>query len=154
MKTVTANPQNETRKWWVIDAKDAVLGRLSTTAAKLLMGKHKASYHPAHDHGDFVVIINADKVALTGTKREDFTFTSVEGGANLPGGAAHTFEASASNPTSTAYFTRRDIGPPCATHDACAAAPDRAPAARPSRLSKSNPATPGPASCRDSTRPA
>jgi large subunit ribosomal protein L13 len=74
MKTVTANPQNETRKWWVIDAKDAVLGRLSTTAAKLLMGKHKASYHPAHDHGDFVVIINADKVALTGTKREDIRY--------------------------------------------------------------------------------
>jgi large subunit ribosomal protein L13 len=74
MKTVTINPGTLERKWWVIDARDAVLGRLSSTAARLLIGKHKTTYSPAHDHGDFVIVINADKVAMTGNKRQDIRY--------------------------------------------------------------------------------
>jgi len=74
MKTLTTNPKAESRKWWVIDARDVVLGRLSSTAARLLMGKHKKTYDPSHDHGDFVVVINAEKVAFTGNKREDIRY--------------------------------------------------------------------------------
>jgi large subunit ribosomal protein L13 len=58
------------RAWHVIDAQDVVLGRLATQAATLLRGKHKPTYAPHVDTGDFVVIVNADKVALTGNKRE------------------------------------------------------------------------------------
>lgn len=74
MTTVTINPGTVERKWWVIDARDAVLGRLSSTAARLLAGKHKKTYSPAHDHGDFVIIINADKVAMTGNKRLEMRY--------------------------------------------------------------------------------
>lgn len=74
MKTLTVNPETFPKKWWVIDASDVVLGRLSSTAAKLLMGKHKKTYDPAHDHGDFVIVINADKVAFTGNKRQDMRY--------------------------------------------------------------------------------
>ncbi len=76
MNTVTVNPDTLERKWWVIDAQDAVLGRLSSTVSRLLMGKHKASYSPAHDHGDFVVIINADKIVMTGNKRLEMRYFS------------------------------------------------------------------------------
>ena len=74
MNTVTVNPVTVERKWWVIDARDAVLGRLASTAARLLTGKHKTSFNPAHDHGDFVIVINADKVAMTGNKRLDMRY--------------------------------------------------------------------------------
>lgn len=76
MKTVTANPDTLERKWWVIDAHEAVLGRLSSTAARLLMGKHKSSYSPAHDHGDFVIVINAEKIVMTGNKRQEMRYFS------------------------------------------------------------------------------
>lgn len=60
-----------TRKWYVIDATDVVLGRLSVAAANLLRGKTKPTYAPHVDGGDFVIIINADKVAISGNKREN-----------------------------------------------------------------------------------
>jgi large subunit ribosomal protein L13 len=60
-----------TRAWLVIDAQDVVLGRLAVTAATLLRGKHKATYAPHVDGGDFVVVVNASKIALTGNKRTD-----------------------------------------------------------------------------------
>jgi large subunit ribosomal protein L13 len=60
-----------TRAWLVIDASDVVLGRLAVTAATLLRGKHKATYAPHVDGGDFVVVVNASKIALTGNKRTD-----------------------------------------------------------------------------------
>jgi large subunit ribosomal protein L13 len=60
-----------TRQWHVIDATDVVLGRLASQAARLLRGKHKAIYAPHVDTGDFVIIVNASKVALTGNKRND-----------------------------------------------------------------------------------
>jgi large subunit ribosomal protein L13 len=59
------------RQWHVIDATDVVLGRLASQTARLLRGKHKPVYAPHLDTGDFVIIVNASKVALTGSKRED-----------------------------------------------------------------------------------
>ena len=70
-KTYTPKPGEVTRQWHVIDADDVVLGRLASQAAQLLRGKHKPQFAPHVDTGDFVVIVNAGKVALTGTKRED-----------------------------------------------------------------------------------
>ncbi len=70
MRTYSPKAGEVTRAWHVIDAEDVVLGRLSTQAAMLLRGKHKPTYAPHIDTGDFVVIVNADKVALTGKKRD------------------------------------------------------------------------------------
>lgn len=70
MRTYTPKAGEITREWYVIDATDVVLGRLATTAANLLRGKHKTIFAPHVDTGDFVIIINAEKVALTGAKRE------------------------------------------------------------------------------------
>jgi large subunit ribosomal protein L13 len=70
VRTFTPKPGDIERRWHVIDANDVVLGRLATQAAVLLRGKHKPTFAPHVDTGDFVIIINADKVALTGNKRE------------------------------------------------------------------------------------
>ena len=70
MSTYSPKPGEVTRNWHVIDASDVVLGRLAVTAATLLRGKHKAQFAPHVDTGDFVVVVNASKVALTGNKRE------------------------------------------------------------------------------------
>jgi large subunit ribosomal protein L13 len=71
VSTYSPKPGDVTRAWHVIDAEDVVLGRLAVTAATLLRGKHKPTYAPHVDGGDFVVIVNASKVALTGSKRTD-----------------------------------------------------------------------------------
>ena len=68
MRTYTPKPGEITRAWHVIDATDVVLGRLASQTAILLRGKHKPIFAPHIDTGDFVIIINADKVALTGAK--------------------------------------------------------------------------------------
>ncbi|HEX3648254.1 MAG TPA: 50S ribosomal protein L13 [Pseudonocardiaceae bacterium] len=70
MRTYSPKAGEVTRAWHVIDAEDVVLGRLATQAATLLRGKHKPIYAPHVDTGDYVVIINAEKVALTGNKRD------------------------------------------------------------------------------------
>ena len=70
MRTYTPKPGDIQRNWYVIDATDVVLGRLASHVATLLRGKHKPTFAPHVDGGDFVIIINADKVALTGNKRE------------------------------------------------------------------------------------
>ncbi|WP_102509324.1 50S ribosomal protein L13 [Sanguibacter massiliensis] len=70
MRTYTPKPGDVQRDWYVIDATDVVLGRLASQVATLLRGKHKPTFAPHVDGGDFVVIINAEKVALTGNKRE------------------------------------------------------------------------------------
>jgi large subunit ribosomal protein L13 len=70
MRTYTPKPGEITRAWHVIDATDVVLGRLASQAATLLRGKHKPTFAPHVDTGDFVIIVNADKVALTGAKAE------------------------------------------------------------------------------------
>lgn len=68
MKTYQAKPLEVEREWLVIDAENQVLGRVATKAAMLLKGKHKPQYTPHVDTGDFVIIINADKIKVTGTK--------------------------------------------------------------------------------------
>ncbi len=68
MKTYSAKPSEVERKWYLIDAEGVVLGRLAATVANLLRGKHKPIYTPHIDTGDHVVVINADKVRLTGRK--------------------------------------------------------------------------------------
>ena len=70
MRTYTPKPSEVTRTWHVIDATDVVLGRLASQTAILLRGKHKTTFAPHVDGGDFVIIINAEKVALTGAKLE------------------------------------------------------------------------------------
>jgi large subunit ribosomal protein L13 len=70
VRTYSPTPGEIERQWHVIDASDVVLGRLATQAATLLRGKHKPTFAPHVDTGDFVVIINAGKVALTGNKRQ------------------------------------------------------------------------------------
>jgi large subunit ribosomal protein L13 len=71
VRTYQPKPGQVTRQWHVIDATDVVLGRLASQTARLLRGKHKPIYAPHLDTGDFVVIVNASKVAMTGSKRED-----------------------------------------------------------------------------------
>lgn len=71
MPTYSPKPGDLNREWHVIDATDLVLGRLAVSVAQLLRGKHKATFAPHMDGGDFVVVVNASKIALTGNKRED-----------------------------------------------------------------------------------
>ncbi|HCY19350.1 MAG: 50S ribosomal protein L13 [Deltaproteobacteria bacterium GWC2_42_51] len=70
MKTTFEN-QHDKAKWFVVDAKDKILGRLATRIATLLRGKHKPTYTPFMDSGDFVVVVNAEKIAVTGKKLTD-----------------------------------------------------------------------------------
>lgn len=71
MKTFSAKPETVKRDWYVIDATDKVLGRLATEIARRLRGKHKAEYTPHVDTGDYIVVINAEKVRVTGRKETD-----------------------------------------------------------------------------------
>lgn len=70
MKTIMVNPKTLRRKWVLVDAADKPMGRVASEVARILMGKHKAIYTPNADTGDFVVVINAEKVALSGKKIE------------------------------------------------------------------------------------
>ena len=79
MKTFSAKANEVPRKWWIIDAKDQVLGHVAVKAANLLRGKEKAIYTPHVDTGDFVVVINAEKVRLTGKKEEQKSYMSFSG---------------------------------------------------------------------------
>jgi large subunit ribosomal protein L13 len=72
--TRSARPDQVERRWYVVDAQDAVLGRLATRVASVLRGKHKAWFTPHVDTGDFVIVVNAEKVRLTGRKREQKTY--------------------------------------------------------------------------------
>lgn len=83
MRTYTPKPGEVEQTWYVIDATDVVLGRLASHVAALLRGKHKPSFAPHVDTGDFVIVVNADKVALTGSKREqkmDYRHSGYPGG--------------------------------------------------------------------------
>ncbi len=71
MKTFVAKPANIERKWYLADAKDQRLGRLATRVADMLRGKNKPEYTPNIDTGDFVIVINAERIAVTGRKREN-----------------------------------------------------------------------------------
>ena len=79
MKTFLAKKETVQPKWHLIDAEGQVLGRLAVKAANLIRGRHKASYTPSVDTGDFVVIINAEKIVLTGKKEEQNTYMFFSG---------------------------------------------------------------------------
>ena len=90
MKTYYAKPQEVEREWVLIDAEDQVLGRVATKAATILKGKHKPQYTPHVDTGDFVVVVNADKIRVTGAKTTDKVYSRHSG---FPGGLKQeTFE--------------------------------------------------------------
>ncbi|MCZ2723052.1 50S ribosomal protein L13 [Marinomonas sp. 15G1-11] len=71
MKTFTAKPAEVTRDWYIVDAEGKTLGRLATEIARRLRGKHKAEYTPHVDTGDYIVVINAEKVHVSGNKAQD-----------------------------------------------------------------------------------
>jgi len=87
MKTFSAKPQTVKRDWYVIDATDKILGRLASEVARRLRGKHKAEYTPHVDTGDYIVIVNADKVRVTGNKEKAKTYYNHSG---YPGGLRAT----------------------------------------------------------------
>ncbi len=79
MKTFSAKASEVQHRWWVIDASDQVLGKVAVKAANLLRGKEKTVFTPHVDTGDFVIVINAEKVRLTGKKEEQKSFMSFSG---------------------------------------------------------------------------
>lgn len=83
MKTFTAKPETVQRDWYIVDAEGKTLGRLATEIARRLRGKHKPEYTPHVDTGDYIVVINAEKVAVTGRKASDKMYYSHTG---FPGG--------------------------------------------------------------------
>jgi large subunit ribosomal protein L13 len=87
MKTYVAKPEDFSRGWYVVDAADQVLGRLATQVAMRLRGKHKPVFTPHLDTGDFIVVINADKVKLTGRKLDQKMYWRHSG---YPGGIKGT----------------------------------------------------------------
>ncbi|MCL5041625.1 MAG: 50S ribosomal protein L13 [Gammaproteobacteria bacterium] len=83
MKTFSAKPETVKRDWYVLDAEGLTLGRLATEVASRLRGKHKPEYTPHVDTGDYIVIVNAEKVHVTGNKAQDKIYYSHSG---FPGG--------------------------------------------------------------------
>ena len=83
MKTFVATPENRQRDWYVVDAEGKTLGRLATQIADALRGKRKPEYTPHCDTGDYVVVVNADKIRVTGNKRTDKVYYRHSG---FPGG--------------------------------------------------------------------
>jgi len=89
-KTFTPRPSDIDRAWWVVDAEGVPLGRLASEVAQILRGKHKPTFAPHMDMGDFVIIVNAEKVAVTGSKAEQKLYHRHSG---FPGGLrTQTFE--------------------------------------------------------------
>jgi len=87
MKTFTAKPATVKRDWYVVDATDKVLGRLASEIARRLRGKHKPEYTPHVDTGDYIVVVNAKKVHVSGNKRQDKVYYRYSG---YPGGIKET----------------------------------------------------------------
>ena len=83
MKTLVAKKEDVTRDWYLVDAENLVLGRMATQIANVLRGKNKPTFTPSVDTGDFVIVVNADKIALTGNKLSDKMYYSHSG---YPGG--------------------------------------------------------------------
>ncbi|CAN5676947.1 50S ribosomal protein L13 [soil metagenome] len=110
MKTYSAKPTEVTRIWHVIDAAEAPLGRISTVAAKLLTGKNKPMYTPHIDCGDFVVIINAANLVVTGSKMDKKVYYRHT---QFPGGLKETAlkDKLSKNPTEVVYKAVRGMLP-------------------------------------------
>jgi large subunit ribosomal protein L13 len=87
MKTFVAKPEAVTREWFVIDATDKTLGRMATEIARRLRGKHKPEFTPHVDTGDYIVVINAEKVTVTGRKAQNKMYYAHSG---YPGGLKET----------------------------------------------------------------
>jgi len=87
LNTYMAKAADVQRKWYIVDAQDVVLGRLATRVATVLRGKHKTTYTPHVDTGDYVIVINADKAVLTGKKLDQKMYYSHSG---FPGGLSQT----------------------------------------------------------------
>ncbi len=83
VKTYTPKPQDIEHKWWIVDAEGQTLGRLASKIAPILRGKHKPSFAPNLDVGDFVIVINCDKIAVTGNKLDEKMYYHHSG---YPGG--------------------------------------------------------------------
>ncbi len=83
MKTFVTKPAEVERRWYVVDAEGKTLGRLSSQVAAILRGKHKPTYSPSVDCGDFVIVVNADKIAVTGQRMEQKKYYRHSG---YPGG--------------------------------------------------------------------
>ncbi|SIO35536.1 50S ribosomal protein L13 [Halodesulfovibrio marinisediminis] len=83
MKTFSPKPEDITREWFVVDAEDQILGRLATQIAHRLRGKHKPEFAPHVDNGDFIVVVNCEKIKVTGKKMEDKMYYRHTG---FPGG--------------------------------------------------------------------
>ncbi|MCE1195738.1 50S ribosomal protein L13 [bacterium] len=83
MKTIFVTPATAERKWYVIDAEGKPLGRIAAKVASMVRGKNKPTYTPSQETGDFVIVINADKVAISGRKRQDKMYYKHTG---YPGG--------------------------------------------------------------------
>ena len=83
MKTISIKKSEISKNWWVADAEDQVLGRFASKIAQILRGKHKPNFTPHMDMGDFVIVVNADKVKVTGKKETDKTYFKHTG---YPGG--------------------------------------------------------------------
>lgn len=97
MSTYSAKPETVKRDWFVVDATDKTLGRMASEIAKRLRGKHKPEYTPHVDTGDYIIVVNADKVAVTGNKAQDKLYHRHTG---FPGGIKSLpfDEAKAKNP--------------------------------------------------------
>ncbi|MDQ2648319.1 MAG: 50S ribosomal protein L13 [Actinomycetota bacterium] len=110
MRTYSPKASEITRKWYVIDAEDLVLGRLSTEAARILRGKHKPTFTPHIDTGDHVIVINADKVVVTANKADQKMVYRHSG---FPGGLkSKTFaQAHAAKPEETVRRAIRGMVP-------------------------------------------
>ena len=87
MKTFTPKPSDIDHMWYVVDARNEVLGRLASKVAHVLRGKHKPTFAPHIDAGDFVIVINADKIRVTGRKAQQKRYTRYSG---YPGGLKTT----------------------------------------------------------------
>ncbi len=87
MKTFVAKPETVKRDWYVVDAEGKTLGRIATEIARRLRGKHKAEYTPHVDTGDYIIVINAEKVTVTGNKFKDKVYYAHSG---FPGGLKST----------------------------------------------------------------
>ena len=106
-KTISANAKTADKQWIVLDAKDQVLGRFASQAAKMLRGKHKASYTPHADCGDNVIIINAEQIRMTGRKMTEKEYVSYTG---YPGGQRFVTPAKLMAKKPTAVLERAIYG--------------------------------------------
>ncbi|MGA8053099.1 MAG: 50S ribosomal protein L13 [Burkholderiales bacterium] len=110
MKTFSAKPHEVKRDWYVVDATDKVLGRLAVDIARRLRGKHKAEFTPHVDTGDYIVVVNAGKVRVTGAKAQDKKYYRHSG---YPGGIFETNFAKlqASHPTRAIEYAVKGMLP-------------------------------------------